>query len=451
MKKIIFLIISLVLIPINVYATSGKITVSSQGKVVLGNKVTVTVKISTGSSWQVDLSYDKNYLQLVGGGGESGGTYMVNTSTGKPNRTYTFTFKTLKTGNTTVKIGSYYVVDDSFNTVSISPSNKTISIITQAELEASYSKDNNLKSLAVEGFTITPEFNKDTLEYQVDVPEDTKTVSITATPNDSRSSISGTGTIELTEGTNNVDVVVKAENGSEKTYKLTINVIDKNPINVKVDNVDYTVVKIRSNYSCPALYAEKNITIDEYTIPACFNEDINYTLVGLKNSEGKVDSFVYDNGNYTKYNELTGTSLKIIPLEYSSKLIGYTKEEITINDIKYNAFKNDKSKLYIIYGINLEDGKKDFYTYDEKNKTFSSYDKEFVDSLIKKNNTYVYVIIAFAVALFASLTGLLILSKNKNKKVVKEEIKEEIKEEENIIEEKKKTRRKKKKEEIEEE
>ena len=36
--------------------------------------------------------------------------------------------------------------------------------MTQEELEASYSKDNDLKSLSVEGFEISPEFDKDVTE-----------------------------------------------------------------------------------------------------------------------------------------------------------------------------------------------------------------------------------------------------------------------------------------------
>ena len=72
MKKItmIFLaIICLVLMPLNTMAASGSISVTSSSTAVVGNKITVTVTLSSSTSigsWQMDLNYDKAYLQLTG-------------------------------------------------------------------------------------------------------------------------------------------------------------------------------------------------------------------------------------------------------------------------------------------------------------------------------------------------------------------------------------------------
>lgn len=56
--------------------------------------------------------------------------------------------------------------------------------MTQAELEASYSKDNNLKGLTVkvgeESYSIDPVFDKNTLEYKVTVPTGTTSVHVEA-------------------------------------------------------------------------------------------------------------------------------------------------------------------------------------------------------------------------------------------------------------------------------
>lgn len=462
MKKIKLFFITLVcllLIPSMVNATSGTIKVTGASTTVVGNKVTVTVKLSAGASWEMDLNYDKSYLQLVSGGGEAGGTNMVNTSTGKPNRTYTFTFKALKKGSTTVKIGSYYVVDDNFQTVSISTSAKTIKIMTQEELEASYSKDNNLKNLAVEGFEISPAFSKDVLDYTVNVPEGTTSVNIIASANDSKASISGDGAVTVTEGTNNIPVVVRAENGSEKAYNLVVNVIDENPINVTIDKTNYTVIKLRSNYTCPELFTETTVKINEFDIPACYNEKINYTLVGLKKEDGTVLNFVYNNGKYEEYSEIIGTSLKVIALHYDGEVAGLTEEEEIINDANYQVFKfSDSSRFYVIYGMNVETGEKGFYVFDTENKTFSAYDTEYIDYLKNQNKTYLYVILAFGIGLFLSLICVIKLvsgksKKEKNKKeVVKEtkktedinEIKEEVKETSNNLEEEKNKNNKKK-------
>lgn len=436
MKKLKLLLVALLcvcIVPSIVNATSGSIKVTGTSTTVVGNKVTVTVKLTAGASWEMDLNYDKSYLQLVSGGGEAGGTNMVNTSVGKPNRTYTFTFKALKKGSTTVKVGSYYVVDDNFQTVNISAGSKTIKIMTQEELEASYSKDNNLKSLNVEGFELTPAFSKDVLEYTVNVPEGTTSVNVLAEASDNKASVSGDGAITVTEGTNTIPVVVRAENGSEKTYNIIVNVIDQNPINVRVDKVNYSVIKLRSNYTCPELFTESTIKINEFDVPACYNEKINYTLVGLKQDDGTVLSFVYNNGSYEKYKEVVGTSLKVIILPYDKEIDGLTKSKETINNTEYEVYKfNNSKRFYTLYGMNVETGEKGLYTYDNENKTFSVYNTEYIDYLKEQNKTYLYVIIAFGSGLFLSLICVIKLLSSKGKKKTKKN--KEIKEVEDIKE-----------------
>ena len=188
MKKIKLILMSLFCIlafPNLVNAASGKINVTGTSTVVVGNNVTVTVTLSSNTpigSWEMSLNYDKNYLQLRSTNSESNSTRMAaSSSTGIKSKSYTFTFKTLKKGNTKVTVDSYlaYAFED-LSQISLTSSSKSINIITQAELEASYSKNNNLASLGVEGFTFTPEFNANTLKYNVVVPENTKEIKINA-------------------------------------------------------------------------------------------------------------------------------------------------------------------------------------------------------------------------------------------------------------------------------
>ena len=438
-KVIIITLLGLIILPSMVHAASGKINVTSTSTIVVGNKVTVTVKLSAGASWEMNLNYDKKFLQLVSATSEAGGTRMVNTSTGKPNRTYTFTFKTLKTGSTTVKVGSYYVVDDNFETVSITNNSKTIKIITQAELEASFSKDNNLKNLSVEGYELNEKFSKDILNYTLNVPEGTTSIKINATKNDNKASVSGGGEITISEGLNTIPITVTAENGSEKTYTLVVNVIDQNPINVEVDGTKYTVIKLRKNYTCPELYEEKEIDINGFKVPACYNENINYTLVGLKTEEGTVEHFIYDNGKYTKYSELIGTHLKLIVIDYDKEVDGLTRYKEKINEKEYDVFKFSKtSNFYIIYGMNVETGEKNLYTFDSKNKTFILYDVEHINYLKDLNKTYQIVVLTFGLGLFLSLICIISLTKSKNKlkKLYKKQHEKHVEKKENLKEEK---------------
>jgi hypothetical protein len=429
MKRIKWLVLVLVLfiIPI-VHAASGSISIAGPNQVVSGKNYTATVTISSNTkmvSWQMNLNYDKSYLQLVSTNSESGGTMMASSSaSGVSKQSYKFTFKALKTGKTTLSITGASAIDYNNPTeagrISLSTGSKSISIITQEQLEASYSKDNNLKSLSVEGFTITPSFSKEVLDYSVVVPENTKTIKIIASASDSKSSISGTGEKEVTSGSNAFDIVVKAENGSEKTYKLKVEVKDNNPIEVKVDGETYTVVKYKEYLTQPNDFEETTVRINDVEIPAYKNENIDIILVGLKDSEGNISLYSYDNGTYSKYVSLKSFAVSIMPLETNDVPKHYSKHSETIDGAKVTVYKyNQASRYSLIYGIDLASGEKGFFMYDSKLKTLIAYNTEMIDQLQSQNQLFIYLIIGFAIILVILFIIVIKMSGNK-KKLIKE-------------------------------
>ena len=259
-------------------------------------------------------------------------------------------------------------------------------------------------------------FRPDTLDYSVVVPEGTTGVKINALANDRYASVRGNGDVTLTEGVNTFEIVVKSETGKEKVYKLTVNVIDQNPIEVTIDGNNFTVIKLRSNYSCPELFVESEVNIDGTPVPVCYNEKLNYNLVGLKKEDGTVVHYIYQDGKYEKYNEVVGVSLRIVILDYKEDLDNLIVAEEIIEGVKYRVFKNnDQSKLYIVYGMNVATGEKDFYVYDSVNKTFSMYDGENTNILEELNQTYLYVIIIFGGALFLAIICIIALSSSRRK------------------------------------
>ena len=432
MKKIKILLVALVctlLIPSMVSAASGSISVSGSSSAVVGNKVTVTVTLSSSTSigsWQMALNYDKSYLQLVSSTAEAGGTTMAASSaSGVKSKSYTFVFKTLKTGSTRVSVSSYlaYAFSD-LSEISLTSSSKNISIITQEQLEASYSKNNNLKDLTVtvgeEVYEISPEFDADTLEYQVTVPTGTTSVTVDATRADSTASVDGDGEIEVTEGLNTIPIVVTAQNGEEKTYTLTINVEDQNPINVKVDGTDYTVVKSDTLLTAPTTFTQSSVEIDGFDIPAFVNDVIDYTLVGLKDSEGNISLYRYEDGEYTLYNELTSKSYTLVPTAFAEEL-DYLKTTVEINGVTMDAYRYDEdSPLVIINALDLETGKEDFYLYDPASGAAVLFDDSFIKNANQTIEYYTYVIIAFGGALFLMLILIFVLlhsTKKKQKKI----------------------------------
>ena len=79
-----------------------------------------------------------------------------------------------------------------------------------------------LSSLSVSGFGLTPEFNADTLEYMLVVPPSTNSITVYATAMHEKAVIVGTGTLTINEDNHVYDIVVTAENGDVRTYKLNV-------------------------------------------------------------------------------------------------------------------------------------------------------------------------------------------------------------------------------------
>ena len=447
-KKIFMAMLIGLLFPCIVNAASGSINIASSSTVVVGNKVTVTVTISSGTkmgSWQMSLNYDKSYLQLTNSTARDGGTFMIDYAEdpGVLKKTYTFTFKTLKSGTTKLSVDGYraYVSSD-LSALSLSANTKQIRIITQAELEASYSKNNNLSALEVEGFTLTPEFKTDVLEYSVVVPENTKEVNIKATVQDKRASVNGIGTQAVNPGANKFSVVVRAQSGAEKTYVINAEVKDENPINVTVNGKNYTVVKIKENLPAASLYTETTININSFEIPAYKNDNTNLVLVGLKDEEGNISLYIYnkDKNEYQEYNEIGVNKITIYPLTSNEEIKGYKKDTITINGVKVDGYYYTKDSDYvIIYGINVETGDKGFYMYDKKMQSLIKYNDEYIIDLSKKIELYSYIIIGFSGVFILMIIIMIALAKKKsgkkkNQKPIEKEIKKNV-DEKNVIEE----------------
>lgn len=447
-KKFFMAMLIGLLFPCIVNAASGSINIASSSTVVVGNKVTVTVTISSGTkmgSWQMSLNYDKSYLQLTNSTARDGGTFMIDYAEdpGVLKKTYTFTFKTLKSGTTKLSVDGYraYVSSD-LSALSLSANTKQIRIITQAELEASYSKNNNLSALEVEGFTLTPEFKTDILEYSVVVPENTKEVNIKANVQDKRASVNGIGTQAVNPGANKFSVVVRAQSGAEKTYVINVEVKDENPINVAVNGKNYTVVKIKENLPAASLYTETTININGFELPAYKNDNTNLVLVGLKDEEGNISLYIYnkDKNEYQEYNEIGVNKITIYPLTSNEEIKGYKKDTITINGVKVDGYYYTKDSDYvIIYGINVETGDKGFYMYDKKMQSLIKYNDEYIIDLNKKIGLYSYIIIGFSGVFILMIIIMIALAKKrsgkqKKQKPIEKEIKKNV-DEKNVIEE----------------
>jgi len=84
------------------------------------------------------------------------------------------------------------------------------------------SPDNYLKSLSVEGYELSPNFNTTNSTYFITVGNDVEKINVTCKTNSSSASYTIYGTKNLEEGMNKVLITVTAENGKARTYRIYV-------------------------------------------------------------------------------------------------------------------------------------------------------------------------------------------------------------------------------------
>jgi len=116
--------------------------------------------------------------------------------------------KTLAVGNNPVDI-----------TVTAEDGSTKIYTITITRL----SNDATLNNLTVSAGTLNPVFAANTTSYTVSVANSVTSITVSGTANHTNATVSGNGAKTLVVGDNPVDITVTAEDGSTKTYTVTIN------------------------------------------------------------------------------------------------------------------------------------------------------------------------------------------------------------------------------------
>jgi len=422
LKGLFALLLSFMFI-ISVDAASATISVSSSSnQIIVGKSVTVYVTISSSQalgSWEYTLNYDPAIFKLTSSDvGLHYASYASNAST--KSITYKYNFQALKSGGCNFYVDSSAVVDWNENLMSVNNGSKKVNTLTNSEYQATLSANNNLKNLEIKGYEISPNFDENVTEYSVKVNEDETKVVVSAQAADNTASVSGTGEIEVSAGNNTVSIVVIAQNGSEKTYKLNIEVVDKDPIEVKIDEENYTVVKLASNLTRPQSYTETKIIIEEFEVPAFYSEVTEFTLVGLKDSKGDTQLFIYNDGKYERYVELSFGSLTIFPLNMQEEMKNYVLTTCKISKEEIQCLEQSKDSRYkIINGLNVETKEEGLYLYDVKDNTLIKYNNEYLLSLEEKNTLLTYSTFAFVASTVLATLALIVLPKKKRKKKVK--------------------------------
>ncbi len=445
-KRILIFMIAFIVCTNSVSATSLTIK-SSASSITKGSTVTITSLISADSG----IYTTSGTVKCTGAGVSSSvdlGSEDLNTA--DRSKSFSLTIKPTTSGTVTcsssnVRIRelaqeSEYALADKSITITV----KEPAVIPPKE----YSSNNYLKSLSIEGYDVS--FDKETLEYSIEVENGVEKVNISASPEDSKASVSGTGEREVTEGNNKLEVKVTAENGNERTYVINVKVKELDPINVKVDNEEYTVIRKEDVLEAPKNYEKTTVNINGEDVLAYYNDKTKYTLVGLKDKDGNANYYIYDNGKYTLYKEytfngitlyLTGKNVDIPSFKKTSfnydedSLEGYKFADDNLIKKTYALDDTDLQNFYLFYAVNIETGEESLYQYDPSEGTVQKYSASMINLLeMYKNeadrNFILFVVVSVVLVLLIVIKIVTFIIKkkkdtngiNKNRKLNVKEI-----------------------------
>ena len=410
---------------------------AGQGSVSVGKTVAFSITVPSGTeAWTYSVSYSDN-LSL-----ESGDTAPMGFE--GDSRTNQLVFRANSTGTGTVSIsaGSYCIAgvdydasgsasvtivaadkpDDSEPAPAPTPSGGGSS--TGNNPGVSLSSNNALSSLTVSAGTLTPAFDPAITEYTLSLPSQSDRLTITANPSDSRATVQGDGDISLQDGETSLSVVVTAEDGSAKTYTITVQVAQAPTLFLDYNGQRLGVVKDVSQVTPPAGFAPAEpITYSGDTLPIWTDVSGKRTLVYLMDEKTSAQGFYL-------FSQTTGVQSPYLPILCGSVTYIYTDipKELssvpgltpatvkafgqTLNGWTYNdASLKDFCVLYLMDGA----GSYGYYTYDSRAETLQRFSGAvFTDDAgqsLRVPMLYVYIaggaalVLLILLIVFASVAG----------------------------------------------
>jgi len=226
------------------------------------------------------------------------------------------------------------------------------------------SKDNTLKSLSVEGYDI--KFNKDTLEYSIEVDNLVDSINVTAVVNDKTATYEIIGNTNLSVGTNAVKINVIAENGDVKTYVINVTRKSDSP-STTIKDLNTVLDKTTSNEVIVEI-RDENTILNKDTLKIMNNSNKKF-IINNYNENIINYTWIIDGKNIDNVSEID-TSIKFNSdnIENINKLTNYA-DSVYLNFL-HNGDVPNCTKIKIYVGDKYQNGDKvNVYYYNEdKNK-----------------------------------------------------------------------------------
>lgn len=412
---------------VTVWAAEGKTSVSvSASSVNIGDMVTVTGK-ATGPAGEkvlatMTLSWDANVLQFVSCSVDSnggGGSRLVNGDN------FTITLKAISEGTSAVSLaatdGVLFDTVESLDSMAGSSASVTVNNAASSNTGESttggntttetLSGDNSLKSLSISPGTLSPSFSYNKTSYTATVGSDVTNIAVSATPANAKAVVqSVTGNDNLKEGTNTIQIVVKAENGVTATYTIKVTKQatsgstnnseaeekpQQEPVDepetqetIGVNGVSYQISEDFSEEDIPVDFAESTINYhgNQYKGVSYTKGALNLLWMTPQNAAEADDTkgkfFIYDEtrDNVYSFVKLTNGEKYVIalaaPVDFTMPET-YLQTSLAVDEensmVAYQKMSEDESEIvsefYVFYGVNHE-GTENWYQYDALEETY---------------------------------------------------------------------------------
>lgn len=368
----------------SVFAASISVT-AGQSSVKVGNTVAFTITVPSNTqawtyqvAWSDNLTYVSGDTEPMGFEGNSTRNQLIFKANGEG------------TGKVWIAGGSYSIDLQPYD----ASGSATVTIVSASQPSQGYdhgdfdddpptpskSSNNALASLTVSAGELAPAFDPTITDYTLSLPLRTNKITFTATPSDSKATVQGDGEVALRSGENKVAVVVTAEDGSAKTYNITVKVAREPTVFFSLNGESLGVMQDTDGVTPPAGFSPTTVPYSGEELPAWTNA-AGQMLLYLVNQDTLAAGFYL-------YDEAEGVQSPYLPIVYGATTYVYTgvpaeKESIpglTLCDVEafghiLKGWKYEDASLQDFCVLYLMDagGNYGCHTYDSQSGTLQRF------------------------------------------------------------------------------
>nr|WP_294491912.1 cohesin domain-containing protein [uncultured Anaerosporobacter sp.] len=349
---------------IAVKAASATVSITLKDtEIKLNDTFNVIVKVEatdTIGGFETFLTYDESKMEFISGGSlVSGGDGILRVSDMNPeniakSRKYILQFKAVEQGNAQIETmdqAYVYTYEDSAE-MSVSSNRLSISIGTDEKV----SNNAKLYSLRISPGVLSPEFADNTTKYTAEVESDVKELVISAMAQDGDAKVKTKGNKDLHAGPNEVNIIVTAPSGDQKTYTIV-------------------VTKKEDPTSQNGQTEGEGEDIPDETEDGITEDDITEADQETLESEGYL---ITEEGESITLH--FSSAYEIVPLEDSSMIpSGYEETTMKLQGVAVTVYEPIGGGFvdYVLLYMKKGDGEPQFYRYDKTESTVQRYEESY--------------------------------------------------------------------------